>query len=253
MQEVWKENYNGKYLVSNYGDIINRKTGYRLNHKPSKTHGYHMVSTRISPTGTPYVHRIVYEAFVGIIPEGLVINHLDGNKSNNFLGNLEVCTPSENIQHAVRMGLTNPVMGEDHVFSKITEEQVMQMYGLFRLGYNNDYIAKLFNIEFKHVSLLRNGKRWKHVFKRENMKVYRALGVKRNLPEAIHIYNMCMVSEIPQDELGKQLGIDPSQVSRIRTGKTWGYFRKHFNLPEYTPDWKDRRDALKLHVDITHP
>lgn len=50
-----------------------------------------------------YVHRIVWETFHGPIPEGYEINHIDHNKSNNSLGNLELVTHSENIKKAVKM------------------------------------------------------------------------------------------------------------------------------------------------------
>jgi hypothetical protein len=46
------------------------------------------------------VHRIVYEAFNGPIPQGLEINHKDGNRLNNRLSNLEAITKSENQYHA---------------------------------------------------------------------------------------------------------------------------------------------------------
>lgn len=45
------------------------------------------------------VHRLVWEAFYGAIPNGLFINHIDSKKDNNHISNLELVTNSENIQH----------------------------------------------------------------------------------------------------------------------------------------------------------
>lgn len=45
------------------------------------------------------VHRLVYEAFYGKIPDNLYINHIDSKKDNNKLSNLELMTNSENIKH----------------------------------------------------------------------------------------------------------------------------------------------------------
>ena len=45
------------------------------------------------------VHRLLYEAFYGRIPDDLFINHIDGKKDNNKLSNLELVTNSENIKH----------------------------------------------------------------------------------------------------------------------------------------------------------
>jgi len=55
-----------------------------------------------------YVHRLVMRAFVGLRPEGYVINHIDGNKSNNSLDNLEYCTQTENERHSIN------VLGKTH-------------------------------------------------------------------------------------------------------------------------------------------
>jgi hypothetical protein len=50
-----------------------------------------------------YVHRLVYESFRGPIPDGLEINHIDGNKKNNSLENLEAVTRKQNLHHAVML------------------------------------------------------------------------------------------------------------------------------------------------------
>jgi hypothetical protein len=51
------------------------------------------------------VHRLVWLAYRGRIPPDCDINHIDGDKHNNRLENLEVATRSENMKHAVRLGL----------------------------------------------------------------------------------------------------------------------------------------------------
>lgn len=243
-EKMWKISINGKYLVSDFGDIINIKTGYELQHKPSKTHGYHMVGKAISHTGTPHVHRIVYETFVGDIPKDMQINHLDGNKSNNHLSNLEVCTASENIKHAIETGLKIPLRGSQVKGSKVKEDDILAMYQMFKLGYSNTYVANIFGLHSRYVSLVRHGRRWKHLFDEQNMYETESLGLKYELPRSIYIYNRCMTSTTPQDALGRELGIDPTQVSRIRTGNAWVRFRKHFGLPEITYNWREIRDQL---------
>lgn len=50
-------------------------------------------------------HRMIYEYFNGNIPKGYVINHLDGDKQNNALSNLQMVTPKENAKHAGEFGL----------------------------------------------------------------------------------------------------------------------------------------------------
>lgn len=49
-----------------------------------------------------YVHRLVYEAFKGRIPKGLIINHKDKNRANNCIDNLEAITQRENCLHGLQ-------------------------------------------------------------------------------------------------------------------------------------------------------
>lgn len=105
--EEWRDvpGYEGLYQVSNLGRVRRTKTGRVL--RPGKTRkGYFAVSfSRNSVRKSEYVHSCVARAFLGTRPEGLTINHKDGNKSNNCAANLEYCTNQENRDHAVRMGL----------------------------------------------------------------------------------------------------------------------------------------------------
>lgn len=246
MEKIWRKNFNGKYLVSDYGDIINIENGYKLKHKPCNRSGYHLVGSYISGYGSNSVHRIVYETFVGKIPEGLQINHLDGNKSNNHLSNLEVCTASENIKHAFDTGLNMPCRGGDAYNSKVTESNVISMYDMFKNGYSNDQVSEIFNLHSRYVSLIRHGRRWKHLFERESMSRYESLGLTMPLPKAVYIYNICVTSDLPQKELGAILGIDPTQVSRIRTGNAWGRLRKHFGVIPKSYNWREIRESLRV-------
>lgn len=63
--------------------------------------GYYQVKLRFSKKRfNRYIHRLVWETFIGIIPDGYEINHIDHNKQNNSLDNLELVTHSENLKKA---------------------------------------------------------------------------------------------------------------------------------------------------------
>ena len=107
--EIWKdiEDY-PNYQVSNEGRVKNKKTGRMLTVKPGRNKQY--LSVYLSNNGkenTQMVHRLVAEAFLGKHP-GMVVNHIDGDKNNNHIDNLEWCTPRENNMHAIKNGLNHP-------------------------------------------------------------------------------------------------------------------------------------------------
>lgn len=109
MIEIWKPiPLNERYEVSNLGNVCDTKT-YRI--KPThNSNGYRFVSfgkplARIGCKDVG-VHRLVIWAFMGFLSRNTrQVNHIDGDKSNNILSNLEIVSPSENIKHAYRIGL----------------------------------------------------------------------------------------------------------------------------------------------------
>lgn len=97
------------YYISEEGEII---SNYRGNPKvitPFVTEGYLRIELKYEAGKAKkfLVHRLVYQAFVGELKEGLVIDHIDGNRSNNHHTNLRLCTQKENIQNALRHNFGN--------------------------------------------------------------------------------------------------------------------------------------------------
>ncbi len=106
--------YRGKnierFLISNDGEIMNRNTN-RIIKQYTTPKGYRTVVTTLGHDEDKLnirVHRAVAETFIPN-PSGLpMVNHIDGNKQNNTVENLEWCTSKENVQHAITTGLFNP-------------------------------------------------------------------------------------------------------------------------------------------------
>jgi len=91
-------------LVSHPDYRINMTTGVLVNKKggvlgTKQNAGYIIVAI---PSGKILLHRLVYLQRHGDIPAGLVIDHIDGNKTNNAISNLQAITTSENIKRAYK-------------------------------------------------------------------------------------------------------------------------------------------------------
>lgn len=88
---------NSPYYVSNDGRVFNLSKNIELHQE--KSGNYYRVTCQYNLNGKHFlVHRMVWEAFNGEIPEGYDIDHLDGNPKNNSLNNLEMVTHQENIK-----------------------------------------------------------------------------------------------------------------------------------------------------------
>lgn len=122
--EIWKDikGFEGLYQVSNMGAVksvdrvIIEKNNRKVNRKGKllkegrETCGYSFVSLNYCGVRKyARVHRLVAEAFLDNPYNKPQINHIDGNKQNNKVTNLEYCTKSENMFHAYKMGLRNRV------------------------------------------------------------------------------------------------------------------------------------------------
>lgn len=115
------------FEISSKGRFRNVVTGNILKQRIGNT-GYYQVSIR--PGGRnckPYclkIHKLLAEAFIDNPDNKPHINHIDGNKTNNDLKNLEWVTHKENMQHARDMKLMKFFDGEDNGKAKLSEEDV---------------------------------------------------------------------------------------------------------------------------------
>lgn len=128
------EGYEGLYQVSNYGRVKSLKrtcfqeNGYGINIHNYKARilkyakhkqGYLIVNlSKNSKAHTKQVHRLVAQAFISNAKCLLEVNHIDGNKQNNCVDNLEWCTRIQNQRHAEAHNLIKRNYGKENGMSK---------------------------------------------------------------------------------------------------------------------------------------
>lgn len=106
------------------------------------------------------VHRIVLENFMPIESmEKLQVNHIDGNKRNNNLSNLEWVTCKENITHAIENRLRAEINGG----SKLTVDEVKEIYIRAKNGESNITLGKEFGVNPDQIGRIKNKKSWKNI------------------------------------------------------------------------------------------
>lgn len=226
--ELWSsiKDYPG-YWVNKKGEIL----GKQLNiYKQGKNHkGYPIVSMHYR-TGdnecklkTKAVHRIVAETFIyNNSPEiKNQVNHIDGNKENNRVENLEWCTNQENRKHAIVNGLVADNKGEKQGASILKNEQVIDIYTSNK---SRLYMSEKYNVSKHTVSNIRGDNTWTHVTRKLVKGNYRN---DKFLSE--DIIKDIFISTLTNKEISDKYNIDRAIVSNIKNGKSYRNITKNMN------------------------
>jgi hypothetical protein len=199
----WVLVFDGLYAVTKNGEVkravdgVNTYAGKLLT--PCKSaNGYMIVGLHQNGKRVnQLVHRLVAEAFIGKIENGLEVNHKDGDKLNNRVENLEIVTKSENCKHAIKTGLSvppsrrssgnthwtrtrpellargerngaktkpeNTLRGSQCPSSKLKESQVIEIKKMYGQGFSAKEISLIFDVSSTNINYIVKGKSWKHV------------------------------------------------------------------------------------------
>lgn len=154
------------YEVSNKGRVRKYDTKKLIKGCPT-TLGYIRTTITNNDIGyrkTKKFHTLVMDAFVPNVDNLPAINHIDGNKANNELSNLERCTFSHNSKHAFDIGLHSRPKGESNPMSKYTESDIRKVAELLETGkYRYGEISEMTGVSRAVITTVANKKHWNHI------------------------------------------------------------------------------------------
>jgi predicted XRE-type DNA-binding protein len=225
MKEIYEQYRDTDYLVSNYGRVKNLKTNLIL-----KTNINRYARVVIYNNGLAKniaVHRMVAELFLENPENKPQVNHIDGDKLNNHVSNLEWCTQSENQQHAFDTGLQISKKGEEHHNCKLTEADVLEIKELLESGeVSGPEIASLFDVNQQLVSKINKGHRWSHVTgwtpeNRSHIVVDYGKYLAKLKAEDIPIIRKKFEEGWSDSLIAKAFHVHQGTINAIRRNKTW--------------------------------
>ena len=211
-QWAWIPDYEGRYQESTFGRTKSFKNGKVTIRKPYvDKRGYLRVELYKDGNRKHFgVHQLVALTFIPNFENKPEINHEDGHPMNNCVSNLSWVTNSENIQHAIKTGLTP--LGEDCSWAKLTKEQVE----LIRSNPQNltcKQLGKIFGVDRRTVGDVQRG-----VYYKNANGLVRESKVKRTPKEICKKikseYRRGVVG-FGRKQLAKKYGISPATVFRI--------------------------------------
>lgn len=172
VSEQWRPviGFEGRYEISSIGRIrsIRRRTtngirgGIILNQQTDRDgYRYLVISNHDGQQFLKRIQRLVAEAFIGPIPEGFVVCHNNGIRSDNSVDNLRIDTQRSNVMDCKTHGTCR--VGVLHVMAKLTENQVREIRERRKQGETFQAIANDYGVKRTAVSAIVHRRTWRHV------------------------------------------------------------------------------------------
>lgn len=159
------------YWISNYGNIFST-----YNNKfiiPQFNYAGYLQVGLMTYTGRIHVkvHRLVMMVFNNILySEKYQVNHIYGDKTDNYVENLEWVSGKENVNHAINTGLRSSYKGELNPFATITDSIAKQIKDLIiNTNYTDKEISEMMNVPESIIKSIANGSTWAHLFTQEEL------------------------------------------------------------------------------------
>ena len=169
------------------------------------------------------VHRLVAMAYLPNPENKEQVNHLDGDKHNNKVENLEWCTPSENAIHAITTGLKPEVVNQ---YRRIDEDTAKNICGMLQDGFRVKDVASALGVKSQDVSEIKCGKNYKDIsceFDIENVPFRQRISTEK----IIKICEM-LQDDVSMSKIKTQTNCNLKTIRSIKRRETNTYFSKNY-------------------------
>lgn len=205
--ERWIDGGEGRYSVNRKGEVFSYVRGKRKKMTPArpfckkrKIYLYPMVCLFLGKPVNKYVHRLVAQAFIPNPENKPTVNHIDGDKTNNHVKNLEWASSQEQSDHAWETGLR-----ERSPYKDWDNETRKSVFVEYKKDHKDKYLPRI--VEECGVP----------------PEILKIPIIKRNLLDTwayyYKMFRLCDNQEISSAKIAEIMGLDLSMVSLVRRGK----------------------------------
>lgn len=238
-ENIFMDNIDTGYIVLSNGNIIGKRFNKPLNASFCKE-GYQQVKLCFDKSEkNVLVHRLVAEAFIPNPENKPEVNHKDGDKTHNYIENLEWVTREENIQHAFRLGLKKALSGEDHPLSTNTEKSIHMVCELLEENVKSiQEISSITNVTVDVIRQVQKKKTWKNISDLYNVEDYSVDGRRMfyTLQQLILVCKSLEENKLTRKEIKNISGVKITTINGILRKKIYKNISVKFNILNYTID-----------------
>lgn len=230
---IWRQiiinGHETKYAVSSLGEVYNWKTGKPL--KLMNKNGYMRVTIvdhSFTTSGHKrwfFVHRLVAMMFIPNPENKPQVNHIDHDRANNCVANLEWCTAAENNEDKAEFGMASRILDEN---------QVREICKRLQNGERPKYIAPDYGVKEVAIKKIAKGITWRRISKDYDIHL-KNNKFKITEKQAIEICKRLENGEKAR-KIAEIVGTTEGNIRNIINGRNWKWISKNYTFPDSKRD-----------------